>query len=196
DLHDTLAQSISGVVLQLDAARCHFGDRPDESQHHLLRAADLARDGLLQARRAVWQLRDPSLQPGDIAQALIDMAQQLSVDSGIPIKVVISGEPLPLPEASEEQLLRISQEAITNALKHAQAQEIRVGLKFASGLVQLSIEDNGRGFDVLSTSSADPRFGLSGMRERVNQLKGTFSIDSKPGKGTTITVSLTMRDSI
>lgn len=148
DLHDTLAQSISGVVLQLDAARCHFGDRPDESQHHLLRAADLARDGLLQARRAVWQLRDPSLQPGDIAQALIDMAQQLSVDSGIPIKVVISGEPLPLPEASEEQLLRISQEAITNALKHAQAQW-KVG-----------------------------------------------PIDSKPGKGTTITVSLTMRDSI
>lgn len=196
DLHDTMAQSISGVVLQLDAARFYFQNKPDESQQHLLRAADLARDGLLQARRAVWQLRDPSLQQGDIFQALVDMAQQMSVDSGIPIKVVISGNPLPLPESSEEQLLRISQEGITNALKHANAQEIQVELKFASDLVQLSIDDNGRGFDILSKpTSTGQHFGLAGMQERVKQLRGTFSIDSKPGRGTTITVSIPLRNS-
>ncbi len=192
DLHDTLAQSISGVVLQLDAAQLSFRNKPDESQHHLLRASELARDGLLQARRAVWQLRDPTLQR-DFAKALVDMAQQLSVDSNIPIQVITTGDPVRLTNESEEQLLRISQEAITNALKHAEAQRILVELKFASDLVQLSIEDNGRGFDVSSSStSAGSHFGLAGIGERVKQLKGTLSIDSKPGKGTTIRVSVAL----
>jgi signal transduction histidine kinase len=150
------------------------------------------RDSLAEARRAVLDLRPRALEHADLAAALSDMAARLGADSTIHVDV--TGPSRPLTSAMETHLLRIAQEAVTNALRHAGAREIRVGLVFAADHVSLRIEDDG-GFPVSPTApSPSDHLGLVGIRERAARMGGHLTLQSRAGEGTEVVVEVPLPD--
>ncbi|MBM4254445.1 MAG: PAS domain S-box protein [Deltaproteobacteria bacterium] len=189
EIHDTLAQSLTGIVIQLEAAKEILSPAPDGAQLHLTRAMALAREGLTEARRSVRALRPQMLDHQDLPTALQHLTTQLSTRTQIPIAFTLHGTPCTLPAEVAANLLRISQEAIINAWKHAQPKTISLDLEFQLGEVRLRVCDDGRGFDTVSSPAASG-FGLISMRERAERLGGHLTIASTPGHGTEVTVTV------
>ena len=189
EIHDTLAQGFTGIVIQLEAAEDSLAETPDGAREHLNRARALARSSLAEARRSVHALRPLALDTDDLAQALARLVQEMTAGAPIQAQVHVYGPARRLSPAIESHLLRIGQEALTNALKYAEARQIRIALTFQPDTVELQVADDGRGFD---PQAPPPRpaggFGLRGMRERVAQLGGEFSLVSRPGAGTEVRV--------
>jgi signal transduction histidine kinase len=184
EIHDTLAQGFTGIVIQLEAAEDTLAeDEKEAALAHLARARELARDSLAEARRSVQALRPLALERDDLPGALRRSVEQLTAGTAISIEVVISGLPVTLSEQVENELLRIGQEAVNNAVKHAGATAVMVELSYETNGVTLMIQDNGRGFD---SHQPAPGFGLAGMRERANRIGAEIMIDSQPGGGTTV----------
>lgn len=186
DIHDTLAQGLTGVVVQLGAAQRAFEAAPAESREHLALALRMARESLAEARRSVWNLRAAALERGDLSQALGALTVR-PMGAGVSVSFEQRGEPWPLASAVESTLLRVCQEALSNVSRHAQATEASVTLEYGPDSVRLSIHDNGIGFEQqpLPDSEATPGpwggFGLLGMRERVSALGGTLQISDEQG---------------
>lgn len=190
ELHDTLAAGLAGIVMQLEAAEDVLLDSPEESRNHLSRARDVARASLAEARRTVWAMRPQSLESGDLPTAISTTARQQTSASKTNLQFSVSGIPRPLPQQLESNFLRICQEAVTNALKHAKPNDIEIHLQYAPHHVTLKIADDGQGFDAAHPVQDDAiHVGLLGMRERVQQIGGKLIVDSKPGAGTRIIVS-------
>jgi signal transduction histidine kinase/ligand-binding sensor domain-containing protein len=188
DIHDTLAQSLVGIAVQLDTVAKMRSTRPDEAQQRLDRARVLVRSSLAEARRSVWNLRAQALDEVDLPEALEQIAEQLSGDHAVTVRVI--GARRPLPSDVEQNLLRIAQEAVTNAVRHAQAQSISVELTFGEGHVRLRVHDDGRGFDVESIARSGGHFGVAGIRERVHHLGGELSLTSQVGHGVDVVVEV------
>jgi len=145
------------------------------------------RHGIAEARRYVWDLRSQVLDENDLPAALIDTARRLTTDASVSAKVEVSGTFRALSPLIEGNILRIAQEAINNAVRHAQARNILVNLKFDANRVQLIVRDDGCGFNYQeSMSGAAKHFGLVGMQERAGLLGGDIRIDGQEGKGTTV----------
>ena len=189
EIHDTLAQGLTGIIIQLEAAKEVLSTAPDSAHLHLARAASLARESLTEARRSVRALRPQVLDDQDLPTALDRLAVRLSTSTQIPITFTLHGTPCPLPAEIAANLLRISQEAIINAWKHAQPRTISLNLGFHPREVRLHIHDDGRGFDTL-TSPAGSGFGLTSMKERAERLGGHLTIISTLGQGTEIAVTV------
>jgi signal transduction histidine kinase len=149
----------------------------------------LVRHGIAEARRYVWDLRSQALDKADLPTALTETARRLTADSPVEAQVEVTGAFRPLPEMIENNLLRIGQEAINNAVTHANAKQIEVKLSFEIQRVQLRVWDNGRGFDV-STGIKNGHFGLVGMRERAERIGGTLNIVSSAEVGTEVVVDV------
>jgi signal transduction histidine kinase len=186
DIHDTLAQGLTGIVVQLGAAQRALAVAPDESREHLALAQRMARESLAEARRSVWNLRAPALDRGDLADALRSVAVR-PLGSDVAVTFELTGEPWPLTTAIESTLLRVAQEGLANVARHSQATEARLALVYTAGNVQLSVSDNGVGFDP-QTAAEDGitpgpwgGFGLIGMRERVAGLGGSLTVTSHDG---------------
>jgi ligand-binding sensor domain-containing protein/signal transduction histidine kinase len=191
DLHDTLEQAFTGLALQLDAARSRLGQRDaDAARSHLDTARQLLRHSRSEARRSVSDLRSTTLEGADLATALSRAAEQLSAGTLVRIVVHIRGTPGPLPSGVEQNLFRIGQEAVTNAIKHAQAHEVEIDLSFHADRVELHVRDDGRGFDAGSMGMPSGHFGLLGMRERAEQLGGELRLRSRPERGTEVMVAV------
>jgi signal transduction histidine kinase/ligand-binding sensor domain-containing protein len=189
EIHDTLAQSFVGIGIQLETVAKLLPTCPDEARQRLDRARILVRSSLAEARRSVWNLRSGALEHADLAGALSEVAEQLSGESTIIVQV--TGTRRRLRPDVETNLLRIGQEALTNAVRHAQAHTIELTLAFGDGHVRLSVRDDGRGFDVESAGvSTAAHFGLAGMRERVRHLGGEFSLLSSAGQGAEVIVDV------
>ena len=188
DIHDTVAQGFTGIIVQLEAAEDAL-QRGDSVQAgmHLRRVGRLAREGLAEARRSVQALRPQVLEDQSLRAALERLIQQMTPGSGLRATLTCTGEARRLAPHVEEGLLRIGQEALTNTLKHARAGRFRARLSFEASEVRLEVSDNGRGFD---PASAEGGFGLIGMKERVARLGGRLRIESSPGRGTTIAVTM------
>lgn len=187
ELHDNLAQEMSGISVQLEVVARTMPPDASAARNHLDRARLQVRHGLAEARRYVWELRSPVLEDNDLPTALKETARRLTHDTEIQTQVEVNGSFRPLTRVVEDNLLRIGQEAMNNAVKHAQAQRISVNLVFDARRVQLSVRDDGRGFDNRAASNGqDGHFGLVGMRERAEQIGGTLSINSSPGSGTEV----------
>lgn len=187
DIHDTLAQGFTGIVIQLEVAEDALADDPEAARAHLLRARNLARESLAEARRSVWALRPQILDKPDLVSSIASLVSELTREAPIPIEFTHHGTPRPLIYEMESDLLRLCQEALTNALKHARAANLRVALTFDPQHVQLCVEDDGQGF----APSMQPHalgFGLQGMQERVARLGGQFTLASQPGQGTRLMV--------
>jgi signal transduction histidine kinase len=173
----------------LDAADSIFQKQPEKSKHYFLRARELAAGSLEEARQTLWHLRnEPPNSPGIVASL-----QQLvaKTESTAQLKFDVHGLQVPLKTEIEENVLRIAQEALNNAMKYSKAEWIRIDLSFERHAVRLKVEDNGSGFiqdpDAFSQTN---HFGLKGMQERAAQLGGSLQVQSEPGKGTTVSFSI------
>ncbi|MEB3230479.1 MAG: sensor histidine kinase, partial [Leptolyngbyaceae bacterium] len=189
DIHDTLAQAFTGISLQLEVAKPLIHQEPDTVGHILHHISDLAKNGLAEARRSVWALYPPGEEYANLAQMLYDSVEQLSRNTPIEIAVNLLGEPCSLAPYIGMNLLRIGQEALTNALKHSQAQTVLIELIYEPDLVSLSIRDDGRGFTPpTNLDNLNGGFGLVGMYERCDRINAQLTILSEPGQGTQILV--------
>ena len=187
EIHDTLAQAFGGILMQLQAATYFAASQPDKAQSHLLTAQTLAKDGLTEARRSVWTLYLETTEYEDPAQTIVKFIQQTTSRQSVPIQLAIEGTPYRLHPDLGLNLLRIAQEAITNALRHAQAQAIQIHLSYSPQALQLTIRDDGCGFDPQLPARG---FGLAGMQQRAAHLGANWHLISQLGQGTTITVTL------
>src|SRR2546429_3261488 len=188
DIHDTLAQGFTGGIVQSAAA----GDATSkglakETEEHLRRAGDLARESLKEARRSVRALRPQALDEKNLCQALEDLLRKMTAGTTLPAEFNVQGQPRSLPPEWEENILRICQEVLTNALRHAHASQFKAQLLFVPSAVRLDLCDNGCGVDPAGKHDG---FGLMGMRERLAGLGGNITIQSATGKGTAILIVL------
>ena len=188
EIHDSLAQGLTSVSMQLECVRGQLADSPALAAEHLETARELVRESMREARRTIWNLRPLALGEADLATALQKYARDLTLDSDISCQQQIEGTPVPLPQEHENALLRIGQESLTNAVRHAAPRRIVVRLRFGPGWVTLVVRDDGCGFDV--AERVGKGYGLTGMRERVEALGGSLSIDSHAGEGTEVSVTL------
>jgi PAS domain S-box-containing protein len=188
DIHDTLAQGLTAVIMQLQAADDATSKGfKKEARSHLQHARELARDGLNEARRSVRALRPQALENATFWEALKDLVKNATVGTHLQTDFQLRGEVRELPPETQENLLHIGQEALTNTLKYAQATLFEMRLSFEPMEVHLDFRDNGIGFELNNGRSG---FGLTGMQERVQQIGGKLTIASARGKGTRIVVSL------
>ena len=189
DFHDTVAQSLSAVISQLDAADSLSKEQPQKSNQYLLRARDMAANSLVEARRALWRLRSESLNASGIVGALQQIISK--TEASTKVRLEVHGSQSSLHPELEETLLRIGQEALNNALQHADAESIRLDLSFEPSFVHLKIEDDGSGYDIPSIRlEKSGHYGLKGMQERAERLNGSLEVISQPGNGTTVSVSI------
>jgi signal transduction histidine kinase len=193
EIHDTLAQGFTAIVLQLEAAEDALGDSAEEARNHLLQARSLARESLDEARRSVLALRPHALDQRDLSAAVAFLASQTVSWSGIEIAYSVLGTPTALSPEVETNLLRIAQEGLANAIEHGKARRVQMELCFADGAVRFRLEDDGKGFAVRSAAGESQGFGLISMRERAERIGGRLRIDSEPGKGTRIDVLVRAR---
>lgn len=186
EIHDTIAQGLTGIVTQLEAAE-QAHDRPEEWQRHVRNAAGLARESLSEARRSVEGSRPEHLEKASLPDALAEVARQWSALNGVPVEVVTTGDAQPLHAEVEVALLRTAQEALANVAKHAKASRAGLTLSYMGDVVTLDVRDDGVGFDVPTEGDKRPAgFGLTAMRQRVNRVAGTLAIESEPGNGTAV----------
>jgi signal transduction histidine kinase len=188
DIHDTLAQGFTGVIVQLEAAEdaISCGSRR-EADKHLHRAGELARRSLSEARRSVHALRPQALQEHNFWDALKGTIKSTTAGTTLRTTFRAQGKIPDLPPPWQENLLHIGQEALTNALKYAHARNFETRLSYKAKKLRLELRDDGDGF---KTKDRHDGVGLSGMRERVEQMGGEFEITSSRSKGTKITVLL------
>jgi signal transduction histidine kinase len=189
EIHDTLAQSFTSIIVHLDAAAQRITLDPNTAQSHLKTGRALARSGLADARRSVEALRPQILEEGDLQNALDRFAVQIFSDTSVQIVCEVFGEPYDLPNEIEANLLRIGQEALTNSFKYANASEVRVELRYENAQYSLRIKDNGQGFESKNLSIGRG-FGLLGMTERAERIGAELTIVSNLGQGTEITVRI------
>jgi PAS domain S-box-containing protein len=188
DIHDTLAQGFTGVIVQLESAEDAMACcRRKEANEHLRRAGDLARSSLNEARRSVHALRPQALQRDNFWDALKGIVKNTTAGTNLHTRFELRGRLRRLSPIWQENLLHIGQEALTNALKYAHPHNFETRLIFNSKELRLELRDDGDGFKVKAPRGG---FGLAGMRERVEQMGGTLTITSARGKGTQIVVAL------
>ncbi|MFQ5872904.1 MAG: histidine kinase [Dehalococcoidia bacterium] len=192
EIHDTLAQGFTGIVLQLEAAEQALDESSAEVPDHLSRAKNLARESLQEARRSVWDLRPQALEQRTLDAALQEEVDRSAAAGQEQASFSLSGERQELLPNVEVALLRICQEALTNVRRHARASEVKVALSFDPEAVCLSIQDNGIGFDSEAVKSRGRQrgFGLAGMEERARLLGGTLVVRTQKGKGTLVEVKV------
>jgi signal transduction histidine kinase len=183
EIHDTLAQGFTGIMMQLNAAEQRLPPG-SESLGYIETARGLAQESLDQARRSVSALRMGVLANSTLFDAIEQIGRQMVAESKVKFETRLEGAPLPLPEPREANLLRIAQEALTNAVRHSGADRIAVRVAYKQGSVVLEIEDNGRGM----ADHAERGFGVDGIQERVRQLGGQLDIRTQPDRGTRFVV--------
>ncbi|ASO22071.1 signal transduction histidine kinase [Actinoalloteichus hoggarensis] len=191
EIHDTLAQSLAGILTQLQAAEQTTGD-PSTLRRHMTNAMNLARDSLTEARRTVHAVGPELLADARLADAIHDVTRRWSEANGVDVMLTTTGDPRPMHADVEVTLLRAAQEALANVAKHARAGRVGLTLSYMEDLVTLDVRDDGVGFDpeVRRVGGADGGFGLAGMRQRVQRLAGRLDIESEPGGGTALSASV------
>ncbi|HWG26914.1 sensor histidine kinase [Actinospica sp.] len=187
EIHDTLAQGLTGILAQLEAVELADGDEPRRRRHFGL-AKELARDSLAEARRSVQALRPQKLEDARLPDAVRTLADEWKQTSGIPVRVEVDGEATPLQPALEVVLFRAAQEALANIAKHAQASRAGMTLTYMHDQVSLDVLDDGKGFDARQVNGDG--YGLAAMRQRLRQVGGGLEIESTPGDGTTVSASV------
>jgi signal transduction histidine kinase len=190
EIHDTLAQGLTGIITQLEAVQ-QAGPGPDW-ERRIANAARLARHSLTEARRSVRAVRPEPLENTRLPEAVADVAAQWSADNGVRAEVTTTGTVLGLHAEVEVTLLRVAQEALANVAKHANAARVGITLSYMEDVVSLDIRDDGAGFrpDQRAPAGRTGGFGLTGMEQRVRRLAGSLAIESEPGHGTAISASV------
>jgi signal transduction histidine kinase len=190
EIHDTQAQGLGSISIQLEFIRNRLKEAPPQIIKHLEIARELVRNNLADVRNAIWDMRSQALQEGDLPSALENTMRQLTEGSGVKCRIQVKGSARRLAPVTENELLHIGQEALSNAIKHAQATEIELEIDFDEKFIRLSVKDNGRGFSADNPPARTDGFGIIGMRERVDKLRGQLLINSDKETGTGIIVTV------
>ena len=191
EIHDTLVQGLTGIIMQLETADALLeSQQADRGREALYQALALTRSNLEEARRSVLDLRAAPLEGRSLAKALAALVDEWQTTSKLKIKFEATGK-RPLPARLEVGLYRIAQEALTNVARHAQAHRVEVRLLTTTAFVQLTIEDDGRGFEPAHVPT--DHHGLIGMQERARLLGGTLDLRSQPDRGTRLQVTVPLR---
>jgi signal transduction histidine kinase len=187
ELHDTLFQGFSGITMAIQAMVSRLPSSSSEHQALEDIVAD-ASDAMREARRSLAGLRRHD-SPSGLAAAVAEVARQLTETSNIRLKLNLADRRCDLPADVEYNLVRIAQEAVSNAVKHSGARTLRIALDSTEHHLQLSVKDDGAGFD---DGQAAPigHYGLIGMKERAAQIGATLHVTSGPGRGTTVSVGM------
>ena len=194
EIHDTLAQGFTSIVMQLEAADQALPGDMISVQDHVLKARETARASLREARRLVLALQPEPLEEVSLAEALRREAEGWTHNSGIQSNYSVTGDPISLHPQAEVTLLRAMQEGLANVQKHADAQEVNITLSYMADQVALDVQDDGQGFDPQNPGSSGDQgnggFGLQVMRKRVEQVEGEVIVESIPGQGTTLVIQI------
>ena len=194
EIHDTLAQGLTAAALQLESADALLDadSNVEQARKPLNRALSLTRSNLEEARRSVLDLRAAPLEGRSLSEALEALVDRWEAEQGTNTRYLVINGGRPLPPNVEVGLYRICQEALTNVARHAQARRVTVRLVATPEQVQLTVEDDGQGFDT-SNLSGD-HHGLVGMNERAAMLDGALSVQSSPGVGTRIEATIPLKE--
>ncbi|MFF1731435.1 sensor histidine kinase [Streptomyces sp. NPDC058247] len=186
EIHDTIAQGLTGIIAQLQVVAGTTD--PEQARQHLDRAADLARHSLGEARRSVHNLSPAALENASLPEALKKTVAGWSRRTGVRAEFTVTGTAEQLHDEIEATLLRIVEEALSNAARHAHAGRLGVTLSYMAGEVTLDVRDDGRGFDPLElpARTGTGGFGLDGMRARAERIAGALTVESEPGGGTAV----------
>jgi two-component system, NarL family, sensor kinase len=188
EIHDTLAQGLTAIGLHIEGALNQLQTNPDLARERLQRALATTRDSLEDARRSVLDLRATPLAGKPLAEALAALARNFTAETGVRVHVRADEVPS-LPLRLEAELFRVTQEALANVRKHAHAQAVELRLQVRPAAVRLTIHDDGLGFDP-QTAPAEPNgYGLQGMKERARLIGGRVRVHSRPGRGTTVSLT-------
>jgi signal transduction histidine kinase len=192
ELHDTLLQGFMGIALKLNALTASLPPALSKTKQQLRQALEQMDQYLEETRSSIWNLRSPTLRgTQDLSKALVAASNRALAGSGMTLSFSAQGVSRKMGDAFEHHLLRICEEALANVVKHAHATRVEVVVDFSSQEVQLQIRDNGRGFEPISREvSKRGHFGLIGIKERAASLFGMLSVDSAPGRGTRLLVTI------
>ncbi len=192
EIHDTLAQGFVGISVQLElVARLLAGSReaapPDPVLQQLDQARALVRASLADARTSIWDLRSEAAGAEDLPSRLSRSCTRIAGGSPAKVYLQVKGTYRPLERKIEEELLRIGQEAVANAVRHAAATRIDVQLIYQAARVSLRVEDDGRGFEP-GANGLEGHYGIRGMQERASEIAAALVLESTPGAGTRVSV--------
>ena len=199
DIHDTLAQGFTSIVMLLEAAEAELESQSTKARLHIDQARMTARDSLTEARSLVWALRSERLLGNTVDDAIESLVDEFRAQTSYEAEFARIGKPRPIPPDSEECLLRVAQEALANVRKHAAASHVEVTLSYLDDQVVLELRDDGVGFEPASLAGTEgfrSGVGLQAMAERVEELGGTRRIESGRGEGTAIVVELPLEASL
>ncbi|MCU0491997.1 MAG: sensor histidine kinase [Chloroflexaceae bacterium] len=189
ELHDTLAHTLSAVNIQLKALEVQLESEPAAARATLRQTQELTRTGLNEARRALHALRARPIEELGLVEALRRQAELIAGRAGFQLQFSappqLSGQKLEL----EQQLYRIAEEALNNVARHARARHVHVALQQHNGTLHLTIADDGVGFEVAHAHS-NGHYGLNGMHERAQLIGGKLAVESEPGQGTRVTLTI------
>jgi signal transduction histidine kinase/ligand-binding sensor domain-containing protein len=189
EIHDTLLQSLVGLTLQLDALATQSETAP-ALVRQLTRIRRQVERYIRETRQSIWHLRAPMLETRDLVTALREAGESLTARGDVRLEYTVTGTPARLAPRVDEQLLRIGQEAISNAVRHSQSSVVRVVLEFGPAAVRLRVQDEGRGFDRASgAANPEQHLGLTSMVERAFRIGARLEIVSRPGAGATVEVT-------
>lgn len=194
ELHDTLAHTLSGIAVQLEAVKTLWDADRAKARSMLEQSLAAARNGLTETRQALQSLRATPLEDLGLVLALRDLCESVAARTGATVSWSGPQHLTDMPPAVEQAVYRIAQEALENIVRHSEADEVSLKLHQSNGHFTLEIVDNGRGFD-LDQIGNEPCFGLTGMRERAEMVGGVLQIWSRPGAGTTVRLILDSRGS-
>jgi len=184
ELHDTLAHSLSGLTVQLQAIEALWEVDPREARQILDQARRAAQSGLTEARRSLQALRASPLEDLGLGLALRELAKSVAARASLRLDLDVQDHLQNLASEVEQCIYRVAQESLTNVARHADAKSLRVALRFESGALTLTIADDGRGFDPTAVKSA--RYGLQGLRERAEMVGAVLHVTSSTPEGTLI----------
>lgn len=186
EIHDTLLQGLAGLALEIDDLSHNLNGARPGVQDRVLAIRRRVEGYLREARLSIWDLRTPHVAARDLPQALREVSQRAIGDRPVRLDVVVNGAPQRCPPRVKEQLLLIGQEAVNNAVRHGQPTRVGLELDCDEHSTRLRVSDDGRGFDPNDALRAVGHYGLRGMRERAEQVRGTIEIESAPGRGTRV----------
>jgi signal transduction histidine kinase len=193
EIHDTLVQEFAGISLHLEAADSVGNAARENISEYVARARELAKSGLEDARRLLLGLRPRPLEGSRLSDALRQLAENFSLDCGMQCSFCQRGRAHKLPEETENELYRVAQEALCNVRKHSRARSVSILLRYRSSRVLLAIKDNGQGFLLRTPNGRAQGFGLLAMSDRAAQLGGRMDVNSRPGAGTELKMTVPMR---
>ncbi|MFJ2030697.1 sensor histidine kinase [Streptosporangium sp. NPDC087985] len=192
EIHDTLAQGMSSIILLLRAARRDLADQPDEAVLRIAEAEHAAQENLEEARNFVRALAPPALQHFSLTAALRRISDSAVAGTATRVRFEVSGTPVPLSTDYDLALLRIAQGALGNVSRHSEAEHAGLTLTYLEDMIVLDIYDDGRGFDPAQTPTptVGTGYGLRAMRDRAIALGGNLTVESAPGEGTAVAAML------